>query len=88
MVGDVLEEDAEGAVDALRLLGPLSTAEVRERSVEGASVEDWLTTLTDTRRVVQVRVAGEERWAVVEDVGRGGRGHGHAQCIGREGPGV
>ena len=62
--------DAEGAVDALRLLGPLSTAEVRERSVEGASVEDWLTTLTDTRRVVQVRVAGEERWAVVEDVGR------------------
>jgi ATP-dependent Lhr-like helicase len=33
-------------------------------------VDDALTSLTDTRRVVEVRIAGEPRWAVVEDVGR------------------
>jgi len=62
--------DAEGVADLLRLLGPLTTAEVRERSVDDADVEAWLTALADTRRVVEVRVAGVEQWAVVEDVGR------------------
>ena len=62
--------DAEGTADLLRLLGPMTTAEVRERSVDGADVDDWLASLADTRRVVVVRVAGVEQWAVVEDVGR------------------
>ncbi|MEO9325232.1 ATP-dependent helicase [Nocardioides sp. C4-1] len=62
--------DAEGAVDLLRLLGPQSTAEVRERAVDGADVDHWLEALSAARRVVQVRMAGVERWAVVEDVGR------------------
>ncbi|MGI4895691.1 MAG: Lhr family helicase, partial [Janthinobacterium lividum] len=30
----------------------------------------WLVTLEDTRRVIRVRLAGEERWAVIEDSGR------------------
>ena len=62
--------DAEGVADAVRLLGPLSTDEVRARAVDDSPVEEWLASLAATRRVVEVRVAGEERWAVVEDVGR------------------
>ncbi len=62
--------DAEGVADLLRLLGPLTTAEVRARAVDAADVEGWLGSLADTRRVVEVRMAGEERWAAVEDVGR------------------
>ena len=64
--------DAEGVADLLRLLGPLSTDEVAARALEDArpEVPTWLELLRDSRRVVQVRVAGEERWAVVEDVAR------------------
>jgi ATP-dependent Lhr-like helicase len=62
--------DAEGAVDLLRLLGPQSTDEVRARSIDGADVGHWLEALASARRVVEVRMAGVERWAVVEDVGR------------------
>ncbi|WP_211349234.1 ATP-dependent helicase [Nocardioides litoris] len=62
--------DAEGLVDLLRLLGPQSLEEVAARSVDGADVAEWLAALAASRRVVQVRMAGAERWAVVEDVGR------------------
>ena len=67
---DRLARDAEGVADLLRLLGPLTTAEVRVRAVDAADVEGWLGSLGATRRVVEVRMAGEERWAAVEDVGR------------------
>ncbi|MGZ6827370.1 MAG: Lhr family ATP-dependent helicase, partial [Mycobacteriales bacterium] len=56
--------------DLVRMLGPLSTAEVTARCEDGHAAEEWLATLSDSRRVVEVRVAGEARWAVVEDVGR------------------
>ena len=62
--------DAEGVADLLRLLGPLSTEEVRERSIDGSDVDGWLSLLQDARRVVVVRLAGVERWAPVEDVAR------------------
>ena len=64
--------DAEGVADLLRLLGPLSTAEVEDRTLEGvrAQASSWLGRLREARRVVQVRVAGEERWTLVEDVAR------------------
>ncbi|WP_090860134.1 ATP-dependent helicase [Nocardioides lianchengensis] len=62
--------DAEGLVDTLRLLGPLTTEEAALRSVEGAAAGAWLADLTASRRVVEVRMGGEERWSVVEDVGR------------------
>ena len=60
----------EGVADLLRLVGPLSTDEVRARSVPEAPVEAWLEVLRAARRIVEVRMAGEARWAVVEDVGR------------------
>ncbi len=62
--------DAEGVADLLRLLGPLSTAEVAERSVPGSDVPTWLKGLSDARRAVEVRMAGQERWTAVEDVAR------------------
>ena len=58
--------DAEEAADLLRILGPLSTDEARERGVEAA----WLVELEGVRRVIRVRVAGDERWAAIEDAGR------------------
>ncbi len=67
---DRLARDAEGVADLLRLLGPLSSEEVEERSVQDADVAGWLASLGASRRVVQVRVAGAERWVAVEDVGR------------------
>ncbi len=35
-----------------------------------ATPTEWLTALADARRAVVVRMAGEERWAAIEDVGR------------------
>ncbi|MDP3890334.1 ATP-dependent helicase, partial [Nocardioides sp.] len=62
--------DAEGVADLLRLLGPLTTAEVTARTVPGSPAGDWLGGLAKARRVVEVRMAGEERWSAVEDVAR------------------
>jgi ATP-dependent helicase Lhr and Lhr-like helicase len=58
--------DAEDASDLLRLLGPLSTDEAAARGVAPA----WLAELERTRRVIRVRIAGQERWAAIEDAGR------------------
>ncbi|HEX4470599.1 MAG TPA: ATP-dependent helicase [Nocardioides sp.] len=62
--------DAEGVSDLLRWLGPVAAGEVADRSVDGADVVEWLTSLADARRVVAVRMSGEERWAAIEDIGR------------------
>ncbi|MCW2758212.1 MAG: dependent helicase, Lhr family, partial [Nocardioidaceae bacterium] len=62
--------DAEGVVDLIRMIGPLSTDEVRARVTTPDAVDEWLGMLADARRVVEVRMSGEERWAVVEDVAR------------------
>jgi ATP-dependent Lhr-like helicase len=58
--------DLEGVADLLRVLGPLSTAEAVERGATPA----WLAELEGARRAVRLRVAGEERWAAVEDAAR------------------
>ncbi len=62
----------EGVADLVRLIGPLSTAEVVARVPDESAdeAEGWLIALAEARRVVQVRVAGEARWAAVEDVPR------------------
>ena len=87
--------DAEGVVDLLRVLGPLTVEEVALRWLsspppEGVStpapsdadvdtppaaatrsaVGDILHNLARANRVLRVRVAGVERWAVVEDAAR------------------
>ncbi|WP_307816717.1 MULTISPECIES: ATP-dependent helicase [Micromonospora] len=58
--------DAEDVVELLRQLGDLSTEELAERGVP----VDWLTDLAAGRRVLRVRIAGQDRWVVVEDAGR------------------
>ncbi len=60
--------DAEGLVDVIRLIGPLSRDELADRCL--VEVDEALALLSQARRVAEVRVAGEARWAVVEDVGR------------------
>ncbi|MCR1783172.1 ATP-dependent helicase [Nocardioides carbamazepini] len=62
--------DAEGLADLLRLLGPLSAAEVAARARDDAPVTDWLADLVAARRVVEVRMPHGDAWAVVEDVAR------------------
>lgn len=59
-------KDAEGVADLLRLLGPLTDAELAARGAEPA----WAQELSDARRALRVRIAGQEHWAAVEDAGR------------------
>ncbi|HEX4221744.1 MAG TPA: ATP-dependent helicase [Pseudonocardiaceae bacterium] len=58
--------DMEGAADLLRLLGDLSEDEAAARGVQ----VQWLAELVATRRAIQVRIAGEQRWITIEDAGR------------------
>jgi ATP-dependent Lhr-like helicase len=64
--------DAEDTAELLRVLGDLSEAECTERGAEAA----WLAELAAAHRVIEVRVAGQARWIVVEDAGR------YAQALG------
>ena len=63
-------KDAEGLVDLLRLLGPLSTAELVERALDGVVSEAVLDDLARSNRILRVGIAGEQRWAVIEDAAR------------------
>ncbi|MFK5584415.1 Lhr family ATP-dependent helicase [Serinicoccus sp. LYQ131] len=64
--------DPEEVVDLLRVLGPLSTDEVaaRTREEHRDQVTDWLLGLSGSRRVIEVRVAGQQRWADAQDAAR------------------
>jgi ATP-dependent Lhr-like helicase len=62
--------DEEAVADLLRSLGPLTTAEVAERAAEPPAAPAWLASLAGQRRVIEVRIAGESRWAAIEDAGR------------------
>ena len=61
---------AEQLADLLRILGPLTTDEVIARSGADLPVKSWLDDLVHQRRVVPVRIAATDHWAVVEDVAR------------------
>ncbi|MEV6312919.1 DEAD/DEAH box helicase [Streptomyces sp. NPDC051840] len=59
-------KDTEGVADLLRVLGPLTTAELAERGAESG----WVRELEASRRAIQVRLGGAPHWAAVEDAGR------------------
>ncbi|MGW2393198.1 Lhr family helicase [Streptomyces lydicamycinicus] len=59
-------KDVEGVADVLRLLGPLTDAELAERGADPA----WPRELAAARRALSVRIAGADHWAAVEDAGR------------------
>ena len=74
--------DAEDVVDLLRTLGALPAVLGTDRSrvaplrLDGRRPHDagtvgrWLVELEGSRQVIRVRVAGEERWAAIEDASR------------------
>ncbi|MFD4986990.1 ATP-dependent helicase [Streptomyces sp. NPDC058374] len=59
-------KDVEGVADALRVLGPLTSAELAERGADPA----WARELAGARRAIEVRIASVEHWAAIEDAGR------------------
>ncbi|MEV7417656.1 ATP-dependent helicase [Streptomyces sp. NPDC089919] len=59
-------KDAEGVADLLRMLGPLTEAELAERGAEPA----WAAALGTARRAIAVRIGGRDHWAAIEDAGR------------------
>ena len=65
--------DAEDLADLLRVLGPLPLDAVVARCVDELTrplVGSHLVELESARRVIRVRVAGEERFAAIEDAAR------------------
>jgi ATP-dependent Lhr-like helicase len=63
----------EDVADLLRVLGAQPHQAILERSVEGSTANDvsaWLVDLESDRRLIRVRIGGEERWAAIEDAGR------------------
>jgi ATP-dependent helicase Lhr and Lhr-like helicase len=62
--------DAEAVADMLRALGPLTTADVELRAADPAQAQQWLAGLAGQRRILDLRIAGERRWAAIEDSGR------------------
>ncbi|MFE3660237.1 ATP-dependent helicase [Streptomyces sp. NPDC059165] len=59
-------KDAEGVADLLRVVGPLTDAELAERGTDPA----WPDELAASRRAIRVRIGGTDHWAAVEDSGR------------------
>ncbi|MEV7433086.1 ATP-dependent helicase [Streptomyces griseoviridis] len=59
-------KDAEGVADLLRMLGPLTDAELADRGAE----PEWARELASARRAIQVRIGGTDHWAAIEDAGR------------------
>ena len=64
--------DSAEVVDLLRTLGPLTTDEVTQRVVADSrgDVPAWLGDLLERRRVIEVLIAGERRWADAQDAAR------------------
>ncbi|WP_329455304.1 ATP-dependent helicase [Streptomyces sp. NBC_01497] len=59
-------KDVEGVADLLRVLGPLTDAELAERGAEPG----WAGELAAARRAIRVRIGGGDHWAAIEDAGR------------------
>ena len=64
--------DLEAVADLVRRLGPISADEIGHRVPDDVTgeVAGWLDALERARRLIAVRVAGETRWAAIEDAGR------------------
>lgn len=66
LVEDRRIKDVEGVADLLRVLGPLTDAELAERGAQ----PPWAEELAAARRAIKVRVGGADHWAAIEDAGR------------------
>ncbi|WP_018601619.1 ATP-dependent helicase [Mycobacterium sp. 155] len=65
---DRAARDAEGVADLLRLLGPLTEAEIAQRCTAEV-IGGWLDGLHAAKRALPVSFAGQAWWVAVEDIG-------------------
>lgn len=65
---DRLARDAEGIADLLRMLGPLTEAEIGERCTT-PDVGGWLDGLRAAKRALTVSFADRTWWVAIEDIG-------------------
>ncbi|MFW0700230.1 ATP-dependent helicase [Pantoea sp. R13S299] len=64
-------QHAEGIIDLLRVLGPLSIAGIAARfSGNDPQIAEAVAQFSATRRIIPLTLAGEDRWAVIEDAAR------------------
>jgi len=64
-------QHAESLIDLLRDLGPLSLADIAARfSGNDTQIKEALAQFSAARRIIPVILAGELRWAVIEDAAR------------------
>ncbi len=84
LVGTRQARHTEDVADLLRVLGPQSADEVLARSTAGdlQTACAWLGELVVARRAIEVVIAGERRWAAVEDAARLRDGLGTALPVG------
>ena len=61
---------AEQLADMIMQIGPLSAAEIAARCAGAAAAPGWIAELAAQRRIIEVRVGGEQRVAAIEDAGR------------------
>ncbi|MDG1367473.1 MAG: DEAD/DEAH box helicase, partial [Acidimicrobiales bacterium] len=62
--------NADELHDVLRRLGPLNRLDLEARSVDGAPVDDWVRSLLEERRAIEVRIADDDRVAASDDAAR------------------
>jgi ATP-dependent Lhr-like helicase len=62
--------DVDELHEVLRRLGPLNRLDLDARSVDGAPVGDWVRSLLEERRAIEVRIAGDDRIAASDDAAR------------------
>ena len=60
----------EQLADMIMQIGPLSADEIAARCAEPAAASGWVAELASQRRFIDVRIAGEQRHASIEDAGR------------------
>jgi ATP-dependent Lhr-like helicase len=63
----------EDVADLVRVLGAQPHQAILQRCVDGSSSKDisaWLVDLESDRRLIRVAIAGQERWAAIEDSAR------------------
>jgi ATP-dependent Lhr-like helicase len=61
---------SEGVVDLLRVLGPMSIEELAQRWSGEGDIAGILGDLERAHRVLPARIAGDDRWAIIEDASR------------------
>ena len=60
----------EQLADLIREIGPLPTDEVTRRCAEPDAAPAWIAELAAQRRIIEVRIAGQQHRAAIEDAGR------------------